>query len=129
MTIRLSWNDDQSIAYAMFEQHWTVDDLCHINDQITYVMNTVNHPVHIIAYTELDGSLPPGFANQVKQIYKATHQKAGYAVIIGNKPLVRKLFQPNTKLYSFVVPDSDIQFAGDLNEALALIADFERVAR
>jgi len=120
MPITVAWDNEAHTAiYTNFDGKWAWDDYYPITQEMTRMMDGVDHSVDIIAH--LQSAHFPGRA--ITQLGPASaylrHPRTGQVVVVGAHTFVRMLVDTFSRIYSDRA--RKFFFASSLEEARALL--------
>lgn len=122
MPIKIVWgNDEKTIVTHIYVGKWTLDEFHQAVDENAALMNSVSHPVDMIAdLTQSDG-LPPRMLSAVGSVLRKTPKNQGMSVVVGADRFVTIMLDVALTIAPKL--KSTYRHAPTLDEAYAIIEE------
>jgi hypothetical protein len=130
MAITMEWDDDQQrIIRADVNGQWSFDEMEAALRQTIAMMESVSHKVDFIIDVSRSSLIPGGATRAAQSVATPeTHPNEGIKIVVGANVLVRLAYEAYRRINRSLGKDQEFLFAGNLDEARALIARFRSSA-
>jgi len=124
MSITVSWdNVSKTIIRCEFDIVWTWNDVFTINRDIHTMLDTVDHPVHIIIVMASPAFPKTGTLIYTKHLFIHLHPNyANHVVFVGGNVLIKTFEQIIRKAYAQSMSGIHSHYADTLADARRIIA-------
>lgn len=111
MTIKVDWdNNEHTIVMFVFEGKWSLNEFYLTFEQVNKMMDSVDHPAHVILDMRKSGSLPNGFFGTIRSLAAKPHRNLGQMALVGGNGFVqgfinlsRKILPASTRQVRFMM--------------------------
>lgn len=123
MPITVCWdNVSKTIIRCEFDVVWTWNDVFAINRDIDGMMDTVDHPVHILIVMASQAFPKTGTLIYTKHLFIHTHRNyANHVVFVGGNVLIKTFEQIIRKAYAQSMSNIHSHYADTLDDARRLL--------
>ena len=123
MPITASWDNlSKTIIRCEFDTEWTWNDVFAINHDVDGMMDTVNHPVHLIILMAGQAFPKTGTLIYTKHLFIHAHPNyAKHVVFVGGNALIKTFEQIIRKAYALSMSGIQSHYADNLVDARRLI--------
>ena len=128
MPIVSRWeSNEKTIIYIQFVDEWSWSEFTPVRETIAEMLESVPHMVDYIAdFREVD-HIPSGALAVGRSIHKSCKHNEGVAVIVGDAPLLRTLFQ--SFMIAHPASKSHLILVSTLDEAYQTLAHIQQNRR
>ncbi len=124
MPVTVDWyNPEKTILCYTFDVQWTWDDIQNVLEIAFSLIDSVDHPIHVLLDLRANTSPPRISAAGLRQVAHSPathHPNVTRIIIIGGGPMIRVLYDIFSRIYPQAA--AYYQFADTLETALARIS-------
>lgn len=130
MPVVAVWDDPDEKTIIRYEiwGRWSAKEFDAELDHTDEMLSSINHErtVHYIVMLDTGIWMPGGLGSTLDRLAAAKRRKLNMTVMIGTSPIVRSMVSLYQDRYGKIFQLGDYQFAKSLDDARAMIEDFQR---
>ncbi|HLY27346.1 MAG TPA: hypothetical protein VKQ72_13470 [Aggregatilineales bacterium] len=124
MGIQTIWdNEEKTIIRHVYEGVWTWRDFNTNLSRSRAMLDTVNHPVHVIIDTRSGKLLPDGSVSNLRSMTSGIHPNQGRTILVGTNLFVSRLY--NAFFLAYCDQGPSLALAPSLETARAMLSEHE----
>ncbi len=126
LPIKVTWDNEQkTILHVHVHGAWTWANMETAIQEVTSLLDTVEHKVDTIFDATGAGPIPPNAFAYLRKMNRSSHPNQDKVAVVGLTPLARTLMNTFSKVYG-LAKGSDTRFMATLGEARAYLEQTRR---